>query len=184
MRRYLRVFFCGLLFGLASTCNVSLAIAQTQQQGQGNSPIPPGAQDQNGDEGKANYYYPAPQTHEIYTSQAATLSDSTRDRRIGFVIGLTQQILGNPYPPPFAIFAKGDEAQRLIVVSLTDSGYNTLYRARALFAMLTATARTTPFFRDNAVDDIFNFFDLCKLLGFREIIWTDGRQLAHEVILK
>jgi hypothetical protein len=132
----------------------------------------------------ANYYYPPPQTRETYKSQAATLPDSTRERRLGFVTGMTQQMLSNPYPPPFAMFAKGDHADKLIIVSLTDDGYNTLYRARALFAMLTAVARLTPFFRENAVDDIFNFFDLCKLLGFKQITWSDGKKITHQVALK
>lgn len=131
-----------------------------------------------------NYYYPPPQTREIYRSPAATLPESGRERRLGFVTGMTQQMLSNPYPPPFAMFAKGDKAEKLIIVSLTDDGYNTLYRARALFAMLTAVARLTPFFRENAVDEIFNFFDLCKLLGFTQITWTDGRRLAHQVTLR
>ena len=130
------------------------------------------------------YYYPRPQTSESYRSDAATLADSSRERRIGFVTGMTQQMLSNPYPPTFAMFAKGDDAEKMIIVSLTDDGYNTLYRARALFAMLTAIARTTPFFRDNKVDDVFNFFDLCKLLGFTQLTWTDGKQLAHQVQIK
>jgi hypothetical protein len=133
---------------------------------------------------QANYYYPPPQTHEVYRSPASTLPDSTRERRLGFVTGMTQQTLSNSYPPAFAMFAKGDDAEKLIIVSLSDDSYNTLYRARALFAMLTAVARLTPFFRENAVDDIFNFFDLCKLLGFQQITWTDGKKLAHQIKLQ
>lgn len=133
---------------------------------------------------QANYYYPPPQTREEYKSIAVTLADSDRDRRLAFVTGMTQNILNNPYPPSFAIFAKGDEAEKLIIVSLTDDGYNTLYRARALFAILTAIARVTPFFQQHAVEDVFNFFDLCKLLGFTQITWSDGKSLAHQVMLK
>ena len=133
---------------------------------------------------QANYYYPPPQTREDYKSIAVTLADSDRDRRLAFVTGMTQNILNNPYPPNFAIFAKGDNAEKLIIVSLTDDGYNTLYRARALFAILTAIARLTPFFQEHAVEDVFNFFDLCKLLGFTQITWSDGKSLAHQITLK
>ncbi len=132
----------------------------------------------------ANYYYPPPQTRETYKSVAVTLPDSDRDRRLGFVTAMTQQLLNNPYPPTFSMFAKGDDAEKLIIVSLTDDGYNTLYRARALFAILTANARLTPFFQEHAVEDIFTFFDLCKLLGFKQITWSDGKTLAHQITLK
>ena len=136
------------------------------------------------DDRGANYYYPPPQTHETYRSPATTLVDSTRERRIAFVTGMTEQMLNQHYPLTFAMFVKGDQANRLIIVALTDGGFNTLYRARALFAVLTAIARLTPYFRDNAVDALFNFFDLCKLLGFREITWSDGKQLAHQITIK
>ena len=39
-----------------------------------------------------------------------------------FVTVLTAQMLQNPYPPQFAIFAKGTESEKLIVTGLTDNG--------------------------------------------------------------
>lgn len=168
----------GALFMLAAAAgSAGEAAAQSAQPAGTTQGVRP-------DEHHANYYYPPPQTHEVYESPAKTLPDSTRDRRLGFVTGMTQQMLSNPYPPVFAMFAKGDEAEKMIVVSLADGTYNSLYRARALFAMLTAVARLTPFFRDNAVDNLYNFFDLCKLLGFNQITWTDGKELAHQVKLE
>ena len=129
----------------------------------------------------AGYYYPPPQTREDYRSVATTLADSTRERRIGFVTGMTQEMLNNHFAPQFIMFAKGDEANKLIIVSVQDGAYDTLYRARALFAMLSAIARLTPYFKENAVSAVFNFFDLCKLLGFTEVTWSDGKALAHQV---
>ncbi|HUI17328.1 MAG TPA: molybdopterin-guanine dinucleotide biosynthesis protein A [Alphaproteobacteria bacterium] len=129
----------------------------------------------------AGYYYPPPQTREDYRSIATTLADSTRERRIGFVTGMTQEMLNNHFAPQFIMFAKGDEANKLIIVSVQDGAYDTLYRARALFAMLSAIARLTPYFKENAVSAVFNFFDLCKLLGFTQVTWSDGKTLAHQV---
>lgn len=163
----LRTAFQGILIAIATMAGSAAAVgAETARDRQ------------------ANYYYPPPQTHEEYKSIAATLVDSDRDRRLAFVTGMTQNMLNNPYPPTFAIFAKGDDAEKLIIVSVTDDGYNTLYRARALFATLTAIARLTPFFQQHAVEDVFNFFDMCKLLGFAQITWSDGKSLAHQVTLK
>ena len=88
----------------------------------------------------AGYYYPPPQSREIYKARAVTLPDSNRKRRLGFVIAMTTGMMSNSYAPPFAIFAKGKEAEKLIIVAVRDGVYNTLYRGRALFAMLTAVA--------------------------------------------
>lgn len=130
------------------------------------------------------YYYPKVSSHETYVSRARVMDDSDRGRRIAFVSGLTQQLSDLPYAPTYAVFAKGGEADRLIVVAYGDGQLNTLYRARALFASLTALARLTPLFRELQVEDIFTFFDLCKLLGFRSITISDGDKFAHQIALK
>ncbi len=132
----------------------------------------------------AGYYYPEPQTSEVYDARVAPLPGSDRLRRIGFVTVLTNEMLKNPYPPQFAVFAKGVEAEKLIVTSVTENSYNTLYRARALFAMMTAVARDTQFFRDQAGADRYTFFDLAKLLGFEQITFTDGDAFAHRIELR
>jgi len=167
----LRVGWAALLT-LALSGIASSALAQSG---------PPATESTDAVDRDANYYYPAPQTHESYRSIATMLADSTRERRIGFVTGMTQEMLNNHFAPQFIMFAKGDEANRLIIVSITDGAYDTLYRARALFAMLSAIARLTPYFRENAVSAIYNFFDLCKLLGFTQVTWSDGKTLAHQI---
>ena len=107
-----------------------------------------------------------------------------RRRRIGFVTELTNQSLSRSYPPSYVIFAKGTHAQKLIITGLSDNGYNTLFRARALFAMLTAMARSTQFFREQPNADRYTFFDLAKLLGFELITFTDGDSFTHQIELK
>lgn len=130
------------------------------------------------------YYYPKVTSREVYVSRARILQDSTRTRRLGFVSGLTQQLADMPYAPSYAIFAKGDQATRLIVVAFGDGQLNTIYRARALFASLTSLSRLTPLFQELQVEELFTFFDLCKLLGFTTITVSDGRRFAHQVTLK
>ena len=135
------------------------------------------------EERHAGYYYPAPRSQEVYTARAKVLSDSDRKRRIAFVTALTIETLSQPYPPQYVVFAKGDDAEKLIIVATQDNTFNTIYRARALFAMLTAVARQTAFFQDFGVEDFFTFFDLAKLLGFTQITISDGNKFAHRVII-
>ena len=64
------------------------------------------------------------------------------------------------------------------------SQYNTIYRARALFASMTALARLTPLFRELQVEELFTFFDLAKMMGFSSITISDGAKFTHQVTLK
>ncbi|WP_119166446.1 molybdopterin-guanine dinucleotide biosynthesis protein A [Algihabitans albus] len=135
------------------------------------------------DDRHIGYYYPHPQTYETFVSRGRPLPQASRQMRVGFVVGYTTSQLELPYPPEFVLYAKGAEAQKLIIASLDDDRMNTLYRARAVLAMMTAVARTMPIFVENGVEDSFTFFDLAKLLGFEQITVTDGRDFAHQVTL-
>ena len=132
----------------------------------------------------AGYYYPIPATSETFDARTPTLPDSTRKRRVLFVTELTNQMMDSPYPPPFALFAKGEEAEKMVITALYDDAYNTIYRMRGLLAQLTARARATPIFRDNEVEDRYTFFDLLKLLGFVRLTVTDGKAFAHRIDIR
>ncbi len=130
------------------------------------------------------YYYPTVSSHEVYVSRAKVLEDSTRARRLGFISGITEQLADLPYAPSYAMFAKGDDADHLIIVGYVEGQLNTVYRARALFASLTALARTTPLFQQLQVEELFTFFDLCRMLGFTSITISDGDKFAHQITIK
>jgi len=132
----------------------------------------------------AGYYYPLPVTEETYVSRANELPRAGREMRLAFVVGLTQEQLAKPYAPSYAIFAKGDESEKLIIVATGDGGFRTLYQARALLAQLTAMARTTRLFQDLAVENVFTFFDLARLLGFDRITISDGETFSHQITLE
>lgn len=140
---------------------------------------PAGAQDRHD-----GYYYPTPQTIETYEARADTLDDSDRTRRIGFVVELTRQMLTNPYPPDFAVFAKGEQAEKLMIVAMRGGVIDSIYRARALLAMLTSVSRATPLFQDYGVAEVFTFFDLLKILGFAQLTISDGDGFAHQVLIE
>ncbi len=134
------------------------------------------------DDRHADYYYPAPQSSEVYEARAEVLPEASRRSRIAFVTHvMNEMIRKNPYPPQYAIFAKGGEAEKMIIVGLAGDSYDTLYRMRALLAMLTAVARTTPLFKEESVEDYYTYLDLCKMLGFKQLTVTDGKKFAHQI---
>lgn len=132
----------------------------------------------------ADYYYPPLTSDEVYTARALVMSSASREFRLGFVTGLTQQQLARPYSPAYSIFAKGEIAEKMIIVSLGQHGFKGLYQARGLLAQLTAVARGSPLFRESAVEDLFTFLDLARMLGFDELTISDGESFAHRIELR
>lgn len=136
------------------------------------------------DDRHAGYYYPEPGSSEVYEARALTVPEANRKGRIAFVTGITNEQNKAPYPPTAAIFAKGSEAEKLIIVALDDGRIDTIYRARAIFAQMTAVARLLPIFAQLGVEDYFTFFDLAKMLGFEQITISNGRDFAHQITIK
>ncbi len=132
----------------------------------------------------AGYYYPDPQSREEYVSRARTMIDADRSKRLQFVQAMSLAQLGRYYPPTFAIFAKGDDAEKLIIVSMTSGYADTLYRMRGFLALLTHVSRETPLFTTFKVEEIFTFLDLLKLLGFQQLTVSDGDRYAHQILVK
>jgi hypothetical protein len=133
------------------------------------------------DDRHAGYYYPQPQSSETYYPRATPLPEANRDRRLGFVTGITQSQMKSPYPIPHVLFAKGVDAEKLIIVALKAGYIDTLYRARAFLAALTAQARATPIFAELNAETEYTFFDMAVLLGFKQVTISDGQSFAHQI---
>ncbi len=130
------------------------------------------------------YYYPGPVTSETYGSRSEPLPDADRALRLRFITGFTQEQLERPYPPPHALYAKGADAEKLLLVSTGNSSFRNLYQARAVLAQMTAIARGTPLFRDMQVEEIFTFLDLARMMGFTQLTVSDGATFAHRITIE
>jgi hypothetical protein len=137
-----------------------------------------------GEERYVGYYYPKPTSTETYTSQMQAINGVGRAERIQFVTVVSQGTLQSNYRVPYAVFAKGERADHLIVVGLHAGELNTIYRIRALLANMTTMSRTSPFFQQHTVAEDATFFDLLKLLGFQDVTVTDGEKITHQVTIK
>lgn len=127
------------------------------------------------------YYYPEPQSSEVYTARVQELPNADRRTRIAFVTGVAAQQQRNPYAPTFHLFAKGEHGEKLILVSTGGGHYRTVYQLRGLLASLTAVARSTPVFLDQTAPENLTFLDLCKMLGVKILTMTDGDTVAHQI---
>jgi hypothetical protein len=136
------------------------------------------------DDRYVGYYYPKPNAIENYESTLKTIDGVDRPQRVQFVTVISQGTLQSAYRVPYAVFVKGEKADRLIIVGLAHGELDTVYRQRALLANMTTMARLSPFFQEHTVAEDSTFFDLLKLLGFSSVTITDGDKSAHQVVIK
>ncbi|MEM6933074.1 MAG: hypothetical protein AAF526_05735 [Pseudomonadota bacterium] len=136
-------------------------------------------------EDKDNYYYPPVNSEETFSRLIAEVPPpSNRAIRIAFMTEITKAQLAAPETPRFAVFAKGSDAQHMIIVALDDEIFKTIFRARAVLAQLTSNARGTDFFIKSGIAAQATWFDLAKLLGFEDIVISDGDLWSHRILLQ
>ena len=133
---------------------------------------------------RASYYYPPVTSEEVFDRDLGVAPAANRRQRIGFITHITKAQLAAPESPRFVIFAKGVEAEHMIMVALDDQVFKTLYRARALLAQLTSNVRGTDFFFDHGIEETATWFDLARILGFEDLVISDGETWAHRVMFK
>lgn len=136
------------------------------------------------DQDQVGYYYPEITSEEHFTREVANPEPGAdRETRIQFLIQFTS-FVRQGREPRFEIYAKGRDAEHMIIVALDDTVFRSLFRARGVLAGLTAEARQTDFMIVNQIDSTATWFDLAKLLGFADIVVTDGIAWSHRVALR
>lgn len=130
------------------------------------------------------YYYPKPTAIETYTSPMQTIAGAERAQRVQFATVVSQGTIQSAYRVPYAVFVKGEKADKMIIVGLQPGEMSTIFRARAILANMTTMSRLSPFFQERTIAEDANFFDLLKLLGFQQITISDGDKFTHQVNIK
>jgi hypothetical protein len=165
---------------------MTAAVSATAQQqpAKAAATAPAAAPKAAGEDRYIDYYYPKPTATETFESSMQTIAGAERAQRVQFVTVVSQGTIQSAYRVPYAVFAKGEKADRLIIVGLQQGELNTIYRMRALLANMTTMSRLSPFFQERTVAEDATFFDLLKLLGFREVTITDGEKTTLQVTIK
>ncbi|MBP6769990.1 MAG: hypothetical protein KA171_19570 [Reyranella sp.] len=136
------------------------------------------------DDRYVGYYYPKPTAIETYTSPMQTIAGAERAQRVQFATVVSQGTIQSAYRVPYAVFVKGEKADKMIIVGLQPGEMSTIFRARAILANMTTMSRLSPFFQERTIAEDANFFDLLKLLGFQQITISDGDKFTHQVNIK
>lgn len=135
-------------------------------------------------ENHAGYYYPAPQTFELYVSPLPVLRDITKLSRVGLLVGLNDRQYKRGFAPGYHMFGKGEFSEKLIIVAVENDRYQTLYQLRALLASMSSMARTSPLFSQTGSAENLNFLDLLKIAGFSQLTLTNGVDVSHRISIK
>jgi hypothetical protein len=179
MLNMMKTFAAALAVGLLLAASAS---AQTKPAAAKPAATTPAAAP--GEDRYVGYYYPKPTSTELFESQMQTIATMDRAQRIQFVTIVSQGTIQAAYRVPYAVFAKGEKGDKMIIVGLQSGELNTVYRMRALLANLTTMSRLSPFFQEKTVAEDATFFDLLKLLGFQSVTITDGEKVTHQVTIK
>jgi len=165
---------------------MTAAVSATAQQqpAKAAATAPAAAPKAAGEDRYIGYYYPKPTATETFESSMQTIAGAERAQRVQFVTVVSQGTIQSAYRVPYAVFAKGEKADRMIIVGMQQGELNTVYRMRALLANMTTMSRLSPFFQERTVAEDATFFDLLKLLGFREVTITDGEKTTLQVTIK
>lgn len=127
------------------------------------------------------YYYPSITSQETFTRVIRPSPPTTPATRVNFVTTITKAQLAAPESPRFVLFEKGSNSEQLIVVALDDQVFKNLYRARAVLAQLTSNMRGTDFFVQQNLHLEGTFYDMLQIMGFKEMVITNGEEWAHHV---
>lgn len=138
----------------------------------------------NASETHAGYYYPEPQTYELYVSPLPVLKDVTKLSRVGLLVGLNEKQYRRAFAPGYHMYGKGEYSEKLIIVAVEMDRYQTLYQLRALLASMSSMARTSPLFAQTGSVENLNFLDLLKVAGFSQLTLTNGIDLSHRISIK
>jgi hypothetical protein len=169
----------------AAVAVLLVAVPAVAQQQKAAAPAKPAAvAAPAGEDRYIGYYYPKPTSTEVFESTLQTVANVDRPQRIQFVTVVSQGTIQSAYRVPYSVFAKGEKADKLIIVGLQAGELNTIYRQRALLANMTTMSRLSPFFQERTVAEDATFFDLLKLLGFSTVTITDGDKVTHQVTIK
>lgn len=133
---------------------------------------------------REEYYYPPITSEEVFGRTMLDVPPGTREDRVRFVINATKTLVKTTGSPRYVIFEKGSDAQHMIIVALDDQVFATIYRARAVLAQLTARIRGSEFFEKTGRTSEATWFDMAKLLGFEDVVISDGRTWSHRVALR
>ncbi len=174
----MKTFAASLAIGLLLAASASAQTKPAAKSAAATPATPPG------EDRYVGYYYPKPTSTEVFESQMQTIATMDRPQRIQFVTIVSQGTIQAAYRVPYAVFAKGDKGDKMIIVGMQAGELNTVYRMRALLANLTTMSRLSPFFQEKTVAEDATFFDLLKLLGFVSVTITDGEKTTHQVTIK
>ena len=131
----------------------------------------------------AGYYYPKPVTTEAYRSRTRTLPDASRQARVAFVTNITKVWSRTALPASIRDVFEG-VAAKAHHRRTRDDAYNTIFRARALLAQLTAVARTIRLTRDRMKPSHLTFLDFLNLMGFEQLTVSDGKEFSHQIKIR
>ena len=132
----------------------------------------------------AGKYYPQVSSYETPEIRFGQMAGIGAEERQFFTdqVNLAASTPGQTFP--IVAQAVGENRETLVFLFLDTEGPMTPYLARAILARLTSVMRSVPAIAEMGLSSEFDIYNTAAVLGFAQIIVTDGRDFSHEAKLR
>jgi hypothetical protein len=132
----------------------------------------------------AGRYYPQVSSTETPDIRFGKMTGIGPEERQFFTdqVNLAASTPGRTFP--IVAQAVGENRETLVFLYLDAEGPMTPYLARAILARLTSVMRSAPAIAEMGLSGEFDIYNTAAVLGFAQIIVTDGRDFAHKADLR
>ncbi|WP_213271896.1 hypothetical protein [Hyphomonas sp.] len=130
------------------------------------------------------WYYPPISSEETPDIRFGKMAGIGPEERQFFTdqVNLTASTPGRTFP--IVAQAVGENRETLVFLYLDAEGPMTPYLARAILARLTSVMRSAPAIAEMGLSSEFDIYNTAAVLGFAQIIITDGRDFSHQAKLR
>jgi hypothetical protein len=132
----------------------------------------------------AGTYYPQVSSHETPIIRFGKMAGIGPEERqfLTDQVNLAASTPGRTFP--IVAHAVGENRETLVFLYLEVELPMTPYLARAILARLTSVMRSAPAVAELGLSGEFDIYNTAAVLGFAQIIVTDGRDFAHQAKLR
>ena len=131
----------------------------------------------------AGVFFPPPVSFDTHQVRFGTMAGVGPTERQLFIDRINLTATASGQSVPIAAQSVGDDRKTLVFMLLGSDGPTTPYMARAILARLTSITRFAPEIAEMGLSSEFDIYNMAAVLGFQQIVVTDGRAFAHQAHL-
>lgn len=128
--------------------------------------------------GEGRFFPPVADT-EIHATSYGVMVDAGPLQRQFFTDRINMETSSRGQMAPIVVQSTGEKREVLVLMVPGGEQGLTPYIARALLARTTSIIRFAPLVSEMGMSDQLDVYDVAAVLGFKQVVVTDGRDVAY-----